>query len=115
MRKATPLMVCASTQKPCGVALILVSTAEGWAYLAVVIDLFSRRVVGWSMQSHLRTELALEALEMAIEQRRPQPGLLFHSDRGVQYASHNFQLALAQHGMRPSMSRRGNCWDNRCS
>lgn len=89
-----------------------IPTAKGWLYLAVVLDLFSRRVVGWALADHLRTELVIEALEMAVEQRKPAPGLLFHSDRGTQYASHAFQAQLACHRMRCSMSRKGNCWDN---
>lgn len=87
-------------------------TAQGWSYLAVVLDLFSRRVVGWSTAKHMRTELVIEAMQHAVEERQPTPGLLFHSDRGTQYASHAFQTWLHTHGMRSSMSRRGNCWDN---
>jgi len=89
-----------------------VRTWEGWLYLAVVIDLFSRRVVGWSMQSHMRTDLVLDALTMAVGQRLPDPGLLAHSDRGSQYTSFNYQSALKSHGIECSMSGRGNCWDN---
>jgi putative transposase len=89
-----------------------VPTAEGWLYLAVVLDLFSRRVVGWATADHLRSELACAALRMALEHRRPRGGLLHHSDRGVQYASEAYQDALAGHGIEPSMSRTGNCWDN---
>ena len=89
-----------------------VRTWEGWLYLAVVLDLFSRRVVGWSMQSHLQTDLALGALTMAVGQRLPDPGLLQHSDRGTQYTSHEYQQALRDHGIQCSMSGRGNCWDN---
>ncbi len=88
-------------------------TTEGWLYLAVIIDLFSRRVVGWSMAEHMRTEVVLTALEAALGQRQPAPsGLLFHSDRGSQYASSHYQEALQQATIRVSMSRRGNCWDN---
>jgi putative transposase len=88
-------------------------TTEGWLYLAVIIDLFSRRVVGWSMAEHMRTELVLTALEAALGHRQPaQTGLLFHSDRGSQYASGEYQEALQQATMTGSMSRRGNCWDN---
>jgi len=89
-----------------------VRTWEGWLYLAVVIDLFSRRVVGWSMQSHMRTDLVLGALTMAVGQRLPPPGLLAHSDRGAQYTSGDYQSALRAHGIECSMSGRGNCWDN---
>lgn len=89
-----------------------IATDEGWLYLAVVIDLFSRQVVGWSMKAHMRTELVSDALHMAWFRRRPQPGVIFHSDRGSQYCSHEFQSALSGYGMRSSMSRKGNCWDN---
>ncbi len=89
-----------------------VRTAEGWLYLAVVIDLFSRRVIGWSMDRFIGAELALSALKMAVSQRKPSQGLIFHSDRGVQYASHLFQKAIVQHGFVQSMSRKGDCWDN---
>ena len=89
-----------------------VPTAGGWLYLAVVLDLFSRRVVGWATADHLRSELACNALRMALEHRKPKGGLLHHSDRGVQYASEAYQDLLAGHGIEPSMSRTGNCWDN---
>ncbi len=89
-----------------------IRTWEGWLYLAVVIDLFSRRVVGWSMQPSLHTDIVLSALTMAIGQRLPGPGLLQHSDRGTQYTSEDYQLALRDHGIQCSMSGRGNCWDN---
>jgi transposase InsO family protein len=87
-------------------------TTEGWLYLAVVLDLFSRRIIGWSMQGTLETRLVQDALSMALQARNPEPGLLHHSDRGSQYASHSYQEQLRQHGMVGSMSRRGNCWDN---
>ncbi|PSN17978.1 hypothetical protein C7271_14905 [filamentous cyanobacterium CCP5] len=88
-------------------------TTEGWLYLAVIIDLFSRRVVGWSMAELMRTEVVWMALEAAIGQRQPAPsGLLFHSDRGSQYVSADYQRALQQATITGSMSRRGNCWDN---
>jgi putative transposase len=89
-----------------------IRTKEGWLYLAVIIDLFSRKVVGWSMKSDMKTNLLLEALGMAIRARKPQAGLIHHSDRGVQYASYLFQEALQKAGMVCSMSRKGNCWDN---
>lgn len=89
-----------------------IATAEGWLYLAVVLDLCSRRVVGWSMGTHMGTELVLRALFMAVVARRPPKGLIFHSDRGCQYASHAFRGALRNAGMIQSMSRKGNCWDN---
>jgi len=93
--------------------LTYIWTSEGWLYLAVIIDLFSRRVVGWSMAEHLHTEVVLSALEAALGQRQPaEAGLLFHSDRGSQYASRDYQAALQQAQLTCSMSRRGNCWDN---
>jgi transposase InsO family protein len=87
-------------------------TAQGWLYLAVVLDLFSRRVVGWALSERLGRTIAVEALQMALSERRPAGGLLHHSDRGSQYASKEYQLLLAQHGIVSSMSRRANCWDN---
>jgi putative transposase len=87
-------------------------TREGWLYLAVVLDLFARRVVGWSMQPSLERTLVLAALDHALQRRRPPAGLLHHSDRGSQYASAEYQALLAQAKMRSSMSRKGNCWDN---
>jgi transposase InsO family protein len=87
-------------------------TEEGWLYLAAVLDLFSRKIIGWAMRDHMRTELPLAALTMAVQRQRPQPGLIHHSDRGSQYASGDYQHALASVGITPSMSRKGNCWDN---
>lgn len=87
-------------------------TQEGWLYLAVVIDLFSRKVVGWSMSALMKATLACDALEMALGQRRPSAGLITHSDRGVQYASKAYRDLLTKHGCIGSMSRKGNCWDN---
>lgn len=87
-------------------------TSEGWLYLAVIIDLFSRQVVGWSMNSRMTTSLIMNALRMAIFRRQPATGLLFHSDRGSQYCSNDFQNMLKKHQMICSMSRKGNCWDN---
>jgi putative transposase len=89
-----------------------VETGEGWLYVAAVLDLYSRKIVGWSMAKHLRTELVTEALKMAVLRRKPQPGLLHHSDRGVQYASAGYQDLLVQNGCMCSMSRSGNCYDN---
>ena len=89
-----------------------VPTAEGWLYLAAVIDLCSRKVVGWATADHLRADLPLEALRMALAHRKPAGGLLHHSDRGVQYTSDAYRSLLAGHGIEPSMSRKGNCWDN---
>ena len=88
------------------------ATDEGWLYLAGVIDLHSRQLVGWSMQSHMQTSLVKDALAMAWLRRRPAAGLIFHNDRGSQYCSHDFQGAMKDWGMRSSMSRKGNCWDN---
>lgn len=87
-------------------------TQEGWLYLAVVIDLCSRKVVGWSMSSRMKAQLVCDALTMALWQRRPPAGLIHHSDRGSQYASKQFRQLLAANGLRGSMSRKGNCWDN---
>lgn len=87
-------------------------TQQGWIYLAVVIDLYSRRVIGWSIDRHMKKALVIRALMMAINLRKPPPGLIQHSDRGSQYASHAYQALLKQHGMIGSMSRKGNCWDN---
>jgi putative transposase len=87
-------------------------TQEGWLYLAVVIDLFSRQVVGWSLSNRMTTKLIMDALRMAIWRRLPALGLVFHSDRGSQYCSKVFRRMLRTHGMVSSMSRRGNCWDN---
>lgn len=87
-------------------------TVEGWLYLAVVLDLFSRRVIGWAVSDWLGDGLALEALGMGLARRRPRPGLLHHSDRGSHYASAEYQAILAAHEMTPSMSRVGSCWDN---
>lgn len=85
---------------------------EGWEYLATVMDLCSRRIVGWAMQARLDRSLTLRALEMAITQRRPGPGLIHHSDRGSQYACADYQRLLQGHDMIPRMSRRGDVWDN---
>ncbi len=87
-------------------------TCEGWLYLAVVIDLCSRKVVGWSMDSHMEATLVCDALQMALWQRRPKKGLIHHSDRGSQYASNAFRTLLKDNKAVGSMSRKGNCWDN---
>ena len=89
-----------------------VPTREGWLYLAVVLDLGSRRVVGWAMRATLDTELAVAALQAALVDRRPEGELLHHSDRGSQYASAAYRTLLATHRVKASMSRKGNCWDN---
>lgn len=89
-----------------------IRTRTGWLYLAVVMDLYSRRVVGWATSYMMQTELVCRALRMALGARQPAPGLILHSDRGSQYASHEYQQLLQQHGLVCSMSRKGNCWDN---
>ncbi len=89
-----------------------IKTHEGWLYLAVVVDLFSRRVIGWSMKSRITKELVLDALLMAIWRRSPSQKVLVHSDQGSQYTSHDWNKFLKQHGLEASMSRRGNCHDN---
>ena len=94
------------------VDITYVPTAEGWLYLAGVIDLCSRKIVGWSMAGHMRTELASDALSMALARRSPGGGLLHHSDRGVQYASEDYRHLLQSHGIECSMSGKGDCWDN---
>ena len=86
-------------------------TQEGWLYLAVVIDLYSRKVVGWSMGSRMKAQLVCDALKMAIWQRQPSAGLIVHSDRGSQYASKDYRSLLKAYGFVGSMSRKGNCWD----
>jgi putative transposase len=94
--------------------LTYVWTLEGWLYLAVLLDLYSRRVVGWAMGQRLTVELAERALTMARTNRVPTSGLLHHSDRGSQYAATSYQRLLDEYGLIPSMSRKGNCWDNAC-
>ena len=89
-----------------------VETDQGWLYLATVLDLYSRKIVGWAMADHLRAELPLAALKMAIAAQRPGPGLIHHSDRGVQYASADYRKMIQSAGFRASMSRKGNCYDN---
>jgi transposase InsO family protein len=87
-------------------------TREGWLYVAAILDLYSRMVVGWAMSERIDRRLCLSALRMAVEARRPTPGLVHHSDRGSQYASTEYRRALEEHEMVCSMSRRGDCWDN---
>jgi len=87
-------------------------TTEGWLYLAVVIDLYSRRVVGWAINKRMTRQLVMDAALMAIWKRKPAPGLTFHSDRGSQYCCKDFQRLLKAHGIGSSMSRKGDCWDN---
>jgi putative transposase len=94
-----------------------IATDEGWLFLAVVIDLFSRQVVGWALRQDMTRDIVIDALRMAWFKRHPseQAGLIFHSDRGSQYASADFRDVLKEYGITSSMSRRGNCWDNACS
>lgn len=87
-------------------------TKEGWLYLAVVLDLYSRKVVGWSVSNRITADLPIKALRMALGRRRPESGLIHHSDQGVQYACHAYQRLLKGNGLIPSMSRKGDCWDN---
>lgn len=89
-----------------------IRTRQGWLYLAVVIDLFSRKIIGWAMAPNMPAELVCNALQMAIAVRQPLPGLIVHSDRGSQYASDDHSSLLDRHGLVASMSRKGNCWDN---
>jgi transposase InsO family protein len=89
-----------------------IPTAEGFLYVAAVIDCFSRRIVGWSMADHLRAQLCVDALTMALVRRKPKAGLMHHSDRGVQYACCEYRSMLEEHGINASMSRTGDCYDN---
>jgi transposase InsO family protein len=92
--------------------ITFISTRRGWLYLAVLLDLYSRRVIGWAMSHRPDGQLVLDALGMAVAHRRPSPGLIHHTDQGIQYASHLYQDRLKKHGLLPSMSRKGNCYDN---
>ena len=92
--------------------MTVLRTQEGFLHLAVVLDLFARRVVGWSTDTRQAATLPMAALSMAMEQRRPAPGIIFHSDQGSVYGSADYRKLLAEHGALPSMSRKGNCWDN---
>ena len=87
-------------------------TVEGWLYLSVILDLYSRRIVGWAVSNRINKQLVEDALRMAIYRRKPKPGAIFHSDRGSQYCSLDFQRLLKSHGLISSMSRKGDCWDN---
>ena len=89
-----------------------IETGQGWLYLAAVMDLYSRRIVGWAMRDHLRTELPLTALSMAISAQRPDAGLIHHSDRGIQYASADYRKVMQSAGFQLSMSRKADCYDN---
>lgn len=97
-----------------GADITYIPTAHGWLYLAVVMDLYSRKIVGWSMSKHIDSELVVSAMNMAVSQRKAVTSLLHHSDRGSQYASEVFQALLDEHNIVCSMSRKGNCWDNAC-
>jgi len=89
-----------------------IQAGDNWVYLAVVMDLFSRQIIGWAMDDHMKVDLVLEAFNMAVAKREAQPGLILHSDRGVQYRAWEYQEALESYEIQPSMSRKGNCWDN---
>ncbi len=103
----------ASTPNQIWVAdITYIQTQEGWLYLAGILDLYSRKIVGWAMSNSIDSDLVLSSLSMALLHRNPPSNLLFHSDRGVQYAAGSFRAALAQANLVPSMSRRGNCYDN---
>ena len=95
-----------------GVDISYVWTAQGWLYLAIVLDLFSRRIVGWSLSDRMKRGLAMDALQRAIDLRKPPPGLIHHSDRGSQYCSADYRRLVKSHGFIASMSGRGNCYDN---
>ena len=95
--------------------ITFVGTMEGWLYLCIILDLYSRIAVGWSMSSRITKELTIDALSMAVTHRNPAPGLVFHSDRGVQYAAEEFREYIKKYEMIQSMSRKGNCWDNACA
>ena len=90
-------------------------TLQGWMYLAIVLDLYSRRIVGWSMSNRMTKELVIEALEMAIRQRKPDAGLIVHSDRGSQYCSREYQKTIKRYHLCCSMSKKGDCYDNACA
>jgi putative transposase len=107
-----PAKVVSAPDQAWVVDITYIPTGEGWLYLAGVLDRHSRRLVGWAMAEHLETSLPLSALQMACHHRQPPPGLLHHSDRGVQYASTEYRQFLTDHGLVPSMSRKGNCYDN---
>jgi putative transposase len=95
-----------------GADITYIPTGEGWLYLAVILDLFTRKVVGWAMREHMRAELTIAALTMAIQRRRPGAGLIHHSDRGSQYAAGDYRKILQAAAITQSMSRKANCWDN---
>jgi putative transposase len=103
---------CDGPDKKWGADISYIWTAEGWLYLAIVLDLYSRRIVGWATSDRLKKDLALRALRRAIALRSPLPGLIQHTDRDSQYCSHDYQLLLKAHEIVPSMSGKGNCYDN---
>ena len=103
---------CDGPNQKWGADISYIWTTEGWLYLAIVLDLYSRRIVGWATSDRLKKDLALNALRRAIALRQPLPGLIHHSDRGSQYCSHDYQKLLRAHGMAASMSGKGNCFDN---
>ena len=104
----------AAVNKKWAADITYIPTEQGWLYLAAVMDLYSRRIIGWAMSEHIDSDLVTSALQMAISQRKPQTGLLHHSDLGSQYASDDFQDLLEDNGIVCSMSRKGDCWDNAC-
>ena len=103
---------CDGPDQKWGVDISYIWTAEGWLYLAIVLDLFSRRIIGWSVSNRMKKGLAMEALQRAIALRQPEPGVIHHSDRGSQYCSGDYQKLLAKHKFMVSMSGKGNCYDN---
>ena len=103
---------CGGPDQKWGADISYIWTAEGWLYLAIVLDLYSRRIVGWATSDRLKKDLALNALQRAIALRSPSPGLIQHTDRGSQYCAHDYQKLLKMHGIIASMSGKGNCYDN---
>ncbi|MDH7791192.1 putative transposase [Ochrobactrum sp. AN78] len=103
---------CNAPDQKWGVDISYIWTAEGWLYLAIVVDLYSRRIIGWEARDRMKKDLAISALKKAIAIRQPKPGLIQHSDRGSQYASYEYRKILKAHKMLPSMSGKGNCYDN---
>ena len=95
--------------------ITFIPTQAGWLYLAVLLDLYARRVVGWAMSHYIDSNLVTEALRMALARRRPSPGLIHHSDQGRQYAAGSYRQELSEHGIESSMSRKGDCFDNACA
>jgi len=95
--------------------ITFIPTRAGWLYLAVLLDLYARRIVGWAMSPYIDRELVTQALVMALQRRRPKPGLIHHTDQGRQYATGSYRQRLIEHGVEPSMSRKGDCFDNACA